>query len=101
MLGGGFHQTLGNKFDAALRTDHDRDGFDGRQDGQRAADEIRVARRIDQINQVPSLFEVADGWIERMTVRLFLLREIGDGRAAGDRTCRFDRTRLRQKLLDQ
>ena len=46
------HEAPGHHLDAVLRVDDDRRGLDGGERRQRLAEEIRVARRVEQVDSV-------------------------------------------------
>ena len=77
-------------FDAGMGVDDDRRGFDGPQRADRLADEIGIARRVDQIEMLAGVVEMHQGGFDRILVVLFLIVEIAhagaivDARRPGD-----------------
>jgi len=83
-LGSVAHHALGGQFDAGLGVDDDQRGIDTGQRGNGRAGEIRIARRVDQVDVAVFVAEIDDGGIQRMAGFLFLRVVIADGTAAFD-----------------
>ena len=84
---GMFHHAFGAVADAGIRVDHDGDGFHGGQRGQGRAAEIRITRRVDQVEAHRCLsgrlvFQTGDGAVQRMPATLFHGVVVGQGIAA-------------------
>ena len=76
------HHALRHGLDAVDGADDDRGGFDRLEHAERAADEIGVARRIDEIDVAARRVEVHERRIEGVPQLLFLRIEVADGGAA-------------------
>ena len=100
-LAGVVHQSSRTVFDAVAGIDDDDAGLDRGQGRQGRAAEIRVARRVDQIDVAIAVIDRDQRRLHRVTA-LFLHRiKIGNGVAAFDRTCRLDRAAGMQQGFKQ
>ncbi len=99
--GGGLHHPHGHQFDAVLRVDDDRRGLHRRQRGQRLAEEIRVARRVEQVDARIAEAEMGAGELDRMPVRLLQRVVVAHGGAAFDRAGTADRPGSCHQCFDQ
>jgi hypothetical protein len=61
-----FHHAPRTVFDAVGRIDHDGDGFNGRERGQGAAAEIRIAGRVDQVDVAIAVVDRGDTAVDGM-----------------------------------
>ncbi len=71
-------------FDAGVGVDADGGGFDGPHRADRLADEIGIARRVDQIEMLAGVVEVHQGRFDRVLVVLFFFVEVADAGAIVD-----------------
>ena len=74
-------------FDAGMGVDDNRRRFHRPHRAQRLADEIGIARRIDQIEMLAGVVEMHQGGFDRILVVLFLFVEIAHAGAIVD-VCR-------------
>ncbi len=95
------HELLGDELDTVLCVDDDGHRLDGREDRQRPADEIRVARRVEQVDAPAAVLQMADGDVERVPGALFLLGEVGDGVALVDAARALDGAGECQQFLGE
>jgi hypothetical protein len=99
------HEAAGHHLDAVLRVDHDRRGLDRSERGQRVAEKVRVARRVEQVDAVPRVralrLEGRDRHLQRMADRFFQRLVVADGSAALDAARRRDRPRAHEQRLGE
>ena len=65
------HEARRHHLDAVLRVDHDRRGLDRGQRGQRMAEEVRVAGRVEQVDSGVLRIEAGDRELQRVLQLLF------------------------------
>jgi hypothetical protein len=100
-LGSMAHHALGHQFDAGLRIDDDKRGIDAGQRGNGQPGEIRVTRRIDQMDMNAFVVKIHDRRGQRMT-RFFLLGvTVADGAALLDAAPGLNRPGREQQRLGQ
>ena len=95
------HEAAGHHLDAVLGVDHDRRGLDRGERRQRMAEEVRIARRVEQVDPVLLVLEARDRELERMLEALLERRVVADGGAALHAAGRRDRACARQQRLGQ
>ena len=91
----------GHHLDAVLRVDHDRRGLDRGERRQRVAEEIGVARRVQQVDSVLLRIEARDRELQRVLQLLLERGVVADGGAALDAARRGDRPRFREQRFGQ
>ena len=95
------HHPLRHGLDAVDGADDDRRVSDGLQHGERAAGEVGVARRVDQIDAPTLVLEVHERRIERVAQLLLLRIEIAHRRAALETAARPDGAGFSEQALGQ
>src|SRR5690606_34721689 len=95
------HDPARDELDAELRVDDGGDRVDGRQHRDRAAHEVGVAGRVEQVDGDAVVLEVTDGDVEGVLETLFLFREVRDRVAPIHAAGRADRSGPLEQRLDQ
>ena len=99
------HEAAGHHLDAVLRVDHDRRGLDRRERGKRVAGEVRVARRVEQVDAGRLVLELRvearHRELEGVMKLLFPRGIVADGSAALDAAGGVNRSRFREQRLGQ
>ena len=98
---GDFHHPPGDDFDPALRVDDDDYGLHRRQAAMRVADQIRAARRVDEVDPLAEVIRMQDGRVDRMPVFLFLLFEIAEAAPVGHGALVLDGPAGKEHGIDQ
>ena len=93
--------TAGVHFDARLGVDDDRGGIDAPHRADRLADEIGIARRVDQVEVLSSLVEMDDARLDCVFMMLFFFVEVADAGAVLDAGQAIDRAGAGQDFIDQ
>ena len=87
--------------DAGVGVDRDQRRVDRPQSADRLADEIRVARRVDDVESFAGMIEVNDRRFDRMLVMLFFFVEVADAGAVIDAGLAAHGARLHQQMVDE
>ena len=96
-----FHHALRDRLDAVDGADDDRGGFHRFEHAERAAGEVGITGRIEQVDATLADVEVDDGGVERMPQLLFLRIEVAHRRAALEASAAADCAGLREQGLGQ
>jgi hypothetical protein len=91
----------GVDFDAAVGVDRDQGRIGSAKSADRLADEVGIARRVDDVEPLASVREVDDARFDRPLVGLFLGIEVADARAGIDARVAIDGARFDQQLVAQ
>ncbi len=100
-VAGRVHHSLRHCLDAGDGAHHDGGGLDRFEHRQRAADEVRVARRVDQVNARLAGLQPADRGVDGMLQAARLRIVVGNGGAADQAALGAGRSGLDQKRLGQ
>src|SRR5690606_24220256 len=84
-------RALRDRLQALLGVDDDGARLDGRQHGGRAAEELGISRRVEQVDVRAAMLEMTDRDVERVAEPPLLLGEIADGGAFFDAAWGADR----------
>ena len=95
------HHAPGRVLDAVGGIDDDGAGFHGGQRGDGRSAEIRIARRVDQVDVAVAVVDRDQGGLDRVLAFLFHRVEVGNRRAALDRACRLYHAAGKQQGFDQ
>jgi hypothetical protein len=87
--------------DAGVCVDDDGGGVDGPQRADRLTDEVRIARRVDDVEAFAGVFEVNQTRFDRILMLLLLLVEVANARPVIHAHGMRDRAGKRQKLIGQ
>jgi hypothetical protein len=88
-------------FDARVGVDGNDGGFRGSQCADCLADQIRIPRRVDDIEPLASVVEVNDRSFDGVFVVFLLFVEVANARAVVDAGLAADGARFHQQIIDQ